>query len=270
MLTGEVMSRDVIAVQRDATLAQALRLIVNARISGLPVVDEAGGVIGILTEGDLLRRAETGTEAHSGWLANFFGSGGQAGRYVRAHTRRVADLMTAEVVSVAEDTPLSNVVRTMEQYRVKRLPVLRAGKLVGLVSRADLVSALAKALPSVEQTADDTTIIQRIQEELGTQPWAHPRAVSVACENGNVVLDGCVFDMREREAVRVLAEGVPGVKRVENRLACVGPNTGTLMWLVLRLLLSGPTSFVGKLKADGRNRIYTSRTILRVRPHGYR
>ena len=125
---------------------------------------------------------------------------------------------------------------------------MRASKLVGLISRADLMSALAKALPLVEQTVDDATIVQHIQEELGTQPWAHPRAVSIGCGNGDVVLDGWAFSMREREAIRALAEGIPGVKRVENRLVCVGPDIGTFMWLMLRLLLSRPTNFLGQLK----------------------
>ena len=230
MLTGEVMSREVIAIRQDATLAKAVRLMVDARISGLPVVDEAGRLVGIVTEGDLLHRAETGTEKKGGWLANLFAAGTQAGRYVQAHTRRVADLMTPEVLSVEEDTPLSEVVQLMEQHHVKRLPVLRDDKVVGIISRADLVRALGEAVAPVAQTADDATIVQRIREELVGQPWAHSRAVSIACENGEVVLDGCVFDMREREALRVVAEGIPGVKSVDNRLACVEPNTGTLIY----------------------------------------
>jgi CBS domain-containing protein len=230
VLTREVMSREVLAIRRDATLPQAVRLMLDKRISGLPVVDEAGHVVGVLTEGDLLRRAETGTAVQGGWLANLFASGAQAGRYVQAHTRRVADLMTPEVVSVAEDTPLSEVVRLMERYRIKRLPVLRDAKLVGLVSRADLVRAVGEAMVPAALTADDATIVQRIREELGKQPWAHARSLSIACENGEVVLDGCVFDMRERDAVRVLAESIPGVKSVDNRLACVEPNTGTMIY----------------------------------------
>jgi CBS domain-containing protein len=230
VLTGEVMSREVVAVRQDATLGPAVRLMLDKQFSGLPVVDEAGRLVGILTEGDLLRRVETGTEAKGGWLANFFGAGAQAARYVQANTRRVADLMTPEVVSVAVDTPLSEVVQLMEQYHIKRLPVLRDGKLAGIISRSDLVRALGDALAPVAHTADDATVVHRIREELGKQPWAHTRAVSVACENGHVVLDGCVFDMREREAVRVLAENIPGVKAVDNRLACIEPNTGTMIY----------------------------------------
>lgn len=222
MLTGEVMTREVIAIRRDATLIQAVRLMMDARISGLPIVDEAGRVIGILTEGDLLRRAETGTKVKSGWLANFFGApGAQAGRYVQAYTRRVADLMTSAVVSVEEDTPMSEVVRLMERYRIKRLPVLRDGRLIGLISRADLVRALGQALLSAAQTADDATIVQRIQEKLRGQPWAE-RRISIVCENGEVVLDGWVFDRRVWAAYRALVESVPGVKRVEDRLVFYG------------------------------------------------
>lgn len=224
------MWREVIAIRRDATLAQAVRLMVDKRISGLPVVDEAGRLVGIVTEGDLLRRAETGTEAQAGWLANLFAAGTQAGRYVQAHTQRVADLMTPEVVSVGEDAPLNEVVQLIEENRIKRLPVLRDGKLVGIISRADLVRALSEELIQVAQTADDAMIVQRTREELSKQPWAHSRAICIACQNGEVVLDGCVFDMRERDAIRVLAEGIPGVKSVDNRLACVEPNTGTVIY----------------------------------------
>jgi CBS domain-containing protein len=221
MLSGEVMSREVVTVRQDATLEHAVGLMLDKQFSGLPVVDEAGRLVGVLTEGDLLRRVETGTEAQGGWLANFFSTGAQAERYVQANTRRVADLMTPEVVSVAEDTPLADVVRLMEQHRIKRLLVLRDGRLVGLISRADLVRALRQALLSAAQTADDATIVQRIQEKLRGQPWADPR-ISIACENGEVVLDGWLFDRRVGAAYRALVESVPGVKRVENRLVYYG------------------------------------------------
>ena len=145
MNAGEVMSRNPIAVPAEAGLAEALRLMFDHRISGLPVVDGKAGLVGILTEGDLLRRSELGTAGQrSRWL-DLLMTGRLASEYVRSNTRRVSEIMTRDVVSVAEDTPLTEVVRLMERHRIKRMPVLRDGALIGIVSRADLLRAPAAA-----------------------------------------------------------------------------------------------------------------------------
>lgn len=152
MNAGEVMSHNPIAVPAEAGLTEALRLMFDHRISGLPVVDSKAALVGILTEGDLLRRSELGTAGQrSRWL-DLLMTGRLASEYVRTNTRRVSEIMTHDVVSVAEDTPLPQVVRLMERHRIKRVPVMRDGALIGIVSRADLLHALHRLLVAEPNT----------------------------------------------------------------------------------------------------------------------
>ena len=145
MKTAEIMTEPVVSVSPEATIEEAARLMVEKRISGLPVLD-AGNLVGIVTEGDLIRRPETGTERrHSRWL-EFFLSAGRTQEYVRSHARKVGEVMTRNVVSVDKDTSLGQVVKLMEQHGIKLIPVLENDRLVGIVSRANLVGALANAL----------------------------------------------------------------------------------------------------------------------------
>ena len=174
MNASEVMTRKVISVLLDAPIGDAIRLMLDHRISGLPVVDGDSKVIGILTEGDLLRRAETGTERQRPrWLELLLGPGRLAGEYVRTHGRRVGEIMTEDVVCVAEDTPLVEIVRLMEGRRVKRLPVLRGDALVGIVTRADLVRALAQLIEKEPASASDGDEIREcVLAELAKTAWA--------------------------------------------------------------------------------------------------
>ncbi len=230
MLVADLMSRSIVAISPDAPLAQAIRLMIDHRVSGLPVIDAEGRAVGMLTEGDLLRRVETGTEGTApGWFASFFFRGRLAEQYVQTHGRRVAEVMTPDVTCVEEDTPLAEVVALMQRKRIKRLPVVRGEKVVGIVSRADLVRVVGESLGKNTATADDAEIRRQILEGIARAPWA-PTSVSVAVENGIVLLDGCVFDMRGRSAIGVLAENARGVKRVENRIICVEPETGTIIY----------------------------------------
>lgn len=230
MNAADIMSPVVIAVEPAAPLVQAVRLMIENRISGLPVLDAGGRAVGILTEGDLLRRVETGTAGKpAGRFAVLFMPGRLAGEYVQTHTRRVADVMTPEVISVEETTSLEQVVETMRRQRIRRVPVTRGGVVVGIVSRADMLRALAKKLDIPAAAESDAAIRDAILAELARQSWAPQRSVTIAVAGGVVEIDGVVFDLRQRDAFRVVAENVPGVKRVENRLVCVEPNTGTLM-----------------------------------------
>ena len=226
MNAGEVMSRNPIAVPADAGLAEALRLMFDHRVSGLPVVDGKAELIGILTEGDLLRRSELSTEGQrSRWL-DLLMTGRLASDYVRTNTRRVSEIMTRDVVSVAEDTPLTEVVRQMERHRIKRVPVLREGALIGIVSRADLLHALQRLLVAEPKTAaSDETIRRHVLDELAQAPWA-PHGLTVDVANGVVTLDGVILDERMRRAVRVAAENVPGVKAVVDYILWVEPHSG--------------------------------------------
>ena len=226
MNAGEVMSRNPIAVPAEAGLAEALQLMFDHHISGLPVVDGKAGLVGILTEGDLLRRSEIGTAGQrSRWL-DLLITGRLANEYVRTHTRRVDDIMTRDVVSVAEDTPLTEVVRLMERHRIKRVPVVRDGALIGIVSRADLLRAIRRLLVAEPKTAaSDETIRRHVLDELAQAPWA-PHGLTVDVGNGVVTLDGVILDERMRRAVRVAAENVPGVKAVVDYILWVEPHSG--------------------------------------------
>ena len=230
MNAGEVMSRNPIAVPAQAGLAEALQLMFDHHVSGLPVVDGKAGLVGILTEGDLLCRSELGTAGQrSRWLDLLMTTGRLASDYVRTHTRRVDEIMTRDVVSIAEDTPLTEVVRLMERHRIKRVPVMRDGALIGIVSRADLLRAIRRLLVAEPKTAaGDETIRQHVLAELAQAPWA-PHGLTVDVANGVVTLDGVILDERMRRAVRVAAENVPGVKAVTDRIVWVEPHSG---WIV--------------------------------------
>ena len=229
MNAGEVMSHNPIAVPAEAGLAEALRLMFDHHVSGLPVADGKTRLVGILTEGDLLRRSELGTAGQrSRWL-DLLMSGRLASEYVRTHTRRVSEIMTRDVVSVAEDTPLTEVVRLMERHRIKRVPVLREGALIGIVSRADLLHALQRLLVAEPKTAaSDETIRRHVLDELAQAPWA-PHGLTVDVANGVVTLDGVILDEQKRRALRVAAENVPGVKAVVDHIVWVEPVTG---WVI--------------------------------------
>jgi CBS domain-containing protein len=231
MKASDVMSRDIVSIGRAATVLEAIRLMLGRQISGLPVLDEAGKAVGILTEGDLLRRTETGTERHRPrWLEILMGPGRMAGEYVRTHGRKVDEVMTRELISVTEDTPLDDVVELMESRRIKRVPVFSGDALVGILSRADLLRALARALEERPPAPhDDEAILQSIQAELAKAAWVPRDGFGITVTDGVVRLDGVILDEKEREALRVVAENTPGVKDVEDRLVWIEPVSGTVL-----------------------------------------
>ena len=233
MNVADVMTETVISVTPETTIAEAARLMLQHRISGFPVVDPSGAVVGVITEGDLLRRAETGTERHHArWLEFLISPGRLAREYANANARKVGEIMTEDVVSVAPQDTLAEVVRLMEDRHVKRLPVITAGRLVGIVSRANLVRALVLNLPKPPGTptetgvADDAEIRERILAEVDKQPWGPRASVDVRVKDGVVELFGTIIDERERTALQVLAENIPGVKAVRDHLVWVEPMSG--------------------------------------------
>jgi CBS-domain-containing membrane protein len=193
------------------------------RISGLPVVDSDGYVVGIVTEGDFLRRADTGTQRkRTRWVEFLVGPGRLAEEYVRSSSRRIEDVMTRSVHTISEDTPLSDAVDLMERHRIKRLPVLRDDKLVGIVSRANLLHALASLAQEVKSTpGDDEAIRECLLAELDQQSWAPLGQINVIVRNGIVELWGTLLDERKRRALIVAAENVRGVKSVRDHLVYV-------------------------------------------------
>jgi CBS domain-containing protein len=226
MKAHDVMTWGVISVEPDAPVMRAARLMLQHRISGLPVVDAKGKLVGIVTEGDFLRRGELGTQnRRSRWLEFLIGPGRLATEYVRACGRKVEEIMTPNPHTIAANTELSEVVRLMERHRVKRLPVVQDGKLVGIVSRSNLLRALASVARDVKKPAHgDFAIRERILAECATQPWA--TEINPLVRNGVVDLWGTITDERERQAFIVVAENIPGVKAVHDHLVWVDAMSG--------------------------------------------
>ena len=231
MNASDVMTRNVLSVRPEATIAEAIRLMLDNRISGLPVLDETGRLVGILTEGDLLRRGETGTERHRPrWLEILMGPGRLAEEYVRTHGRRIAEVMTRDPVGVSPDTPLEEIVALMERHRIKRVPVLDGDVPVGILSRADLLRGHAGALAEAPvAAASDEEIHERILAELARAAWVPRDGVAITVKNGVVDLNGVILDEKERVALRVAAENVPGVRAVQDHLVWVEPVSGTVI-----------------------------------------
>jgi CBS domain-containing protein len=223
MQVKDVMSQNVIAVEADESILKAARLMLQNRISGLPVVDKDGELVGIVTEGDFLRRSEIGTQRRRPrWLEFIVGPGRLAQDYVQASGRKVEEVMTPNPHCVGEDDSLQAVVEAMERHRVKRLPVTRDGKMVGIVSRANLLHALASLDHGARAPAGpDWSIRNAILAALGEQHWA-PH-INVVVSNGVAELWGTITDDRERKGLLVLAENVPGVKQVRDHLVWVEP-----------------------------------------------
>jgi CBS domain-containing protein len=232
MQVKDVMTSPVLSVEPDSTVAQAVQIMLQRRISGLPVIDKTGRLVGILTEGDLLRRAETGTEhRRPRWLEFLLGPGRLAEDYTRTHGRKVGDIMTAEPLTVTESTPLEEVVTLMEKRRIKRVPVVRGQEVVGIVSRANLIHALAGVAREVKPAAaGDQAIREQVLAELARQPWAPVALIDIVVRNGVVELWGTITDERERQAIVVAAENVPGVKAVKDNLAWVEPMSGMVFY----------------------------------------
>lgn len=224
----DVMQRDLITVTPDTALDDAVHLMVTHRISGLPVVDASGEVVGILTEGDLLRRSELRTEATvPAWIGWLTGQGRAAREYVREHARKVGELMTVPVITVTAQTELGEVVALMESRRVKRVPVLQQGRLVGILTRSDLMRALEILLPKTEtRPVADADLRHRLLASLREQRWVPRVSFDVKVVNGVAELLGVVTDERAREAIRVLIENTPGVRGVVDRLIWIDPMSG--------------------------------------------
>jgi CBS domain-containing protein len=226
MKVRDVMTPRVISIETDASITRAVRLMLQNRISGLPVVGPKGELVGMVTEGDFLRRGELGTQRRRNrWLELLIGPGRLADEYVHTRGRKVEEVMTREPITVTQDTPLDEVVRLMERHRIKRLPVLREGELVGIVTRTNIMHALVSLAAETKAPAgDDATIREQILVECGKQSWA-PMA-DVVVRNGVVELWGTITDDRERAAIIVVSENVPGVKAVYDHLVWIEPNSG--------------------------------------------
>lgn len=231
MNAGDVMTQSTVTIDPDASIMHAIHLMLKRRISGLPVVDNAGALVGIVTEGDLLRRAELGTQKRRPrWIEFLIGPGRLASEYVGACGRKIHDVMTTSVHTVTEDTPLTEVVQIMESRQVKRLPVVRAGKIVGIVSRANLLRALVSmGRDTAPANVTDASIRKHLLGELEKQSWAPMALVDVIVRHGVVHLWGTLTEERQRQGIRVMAENTPGVKRVVDHLVWIEPISGIVV-----------------------------------------
>jgi len=208
-------------------VADAARIMLANHVSGLPVLDEQERLVGIVTEGDLLRRAELGTDGKpAGWLKAFLLPSSAASDYVHTHCRHVSGVMSHNPVFVAPDTELTEVSELMLRKHIKRLPVLEDARLVGVISRSDLLRVLARKLLEMPEPASDEAIGLYIKSELGAAHWAPRSGIRIAVKDRVVALEGVIFSDEERQAVVVIAENAPGVKGVQDQLTFVDPGSG--------------------------------------------
>ncbi len=227
MRAHQIMTRPVVTVSSETTIVEAANTILQRHVSGLPVVDAAGKLVGIISEGDFLRRSEIGTQRKRGQFLRFILGAGQAATdFVHEHGRKVAEIMTREPLTISEDTTLEDIVELMEKNHVKRLPVMRGDQVVGIVSRANLLQAvatLARQIP--DPTADDDHMRNRVIDALSKNDWC-PFGLSVIVRDGIVHLSGVITEERSRKAAIVGAENVAGVRKVRDHLCWVDPMSG--------------------------------------------
>lgn len=226
MKVRDVMTRNVISIAAGESVLNAAQIMLQNKISGLPVIDKDGKLVGMVTEGDFLRRGELGTlRRRPKWLEFLLGPGRLASEYVHTAGSKVEDIMTEKPATVIEDDSLETVVELMERRRIKRLPVMRDGRIVGIISRANLLHGLASlARDAQPEAGDDTAIRDAILATLGKQIWAP--SVNVVVKNGVAEIWGTITDERERQACVVAIENVPGVKGVHDHLVWVEPMSG--------------------------------------------
>jgi CBS-domain-containing membrane protein len=220
MNAADMMTSPVVTIGPQATVRDAAWTMLTHRISAVPVLDGQRRLVGILSEGDLLRRAETGTQRRRSWWGMFgLGSEQLAAEFVKSHGRKVADVMSRNVITAREHTPAPEIARLMETHGIKRVPIVADGKLVGIVSRADFLTALT----GVQQAAtaanrDDAALRAAIVARLGRMPWIQPSIVNVAVRDGIVELTGLTDSHAQRRAVRIVVETTPGVRTVQDNM----------------------------------------------------
>ena len=218
----DVMVRDVVTVHPETAVADVVKLLSKHDVSALPVVDSDGRVLGIVSEADLVHRVEIGTEKHrSWWMEAVTGASVLAGDFAKSHGKKVEEVMTTEVVSAAEDTPLAEIATLLERHRIKRVPIVRDGKVVGVVSRSNLIQALASVVGRTNGTAteeSDRVIRNEVLSRLNGQDWTDFGERNIIVSHGVVHVWGLVGSEAERKALTALAEGVPGVSGVSDEM----------------------------------------------------
>lgn len=229
MQAKDVMTTKVITVTPDTAVPEIARSLLAHGISAVPVVDAGGRLVGIVSEGDLLHRAEAGTERPPSWWLSLVTSSEEKVRdYLKSHGLRAAEVMSKEVVTVSEDTPLQDVAMLLETHRIKRVPVLKDGALVGIVSRANLLHGLiARTEAPVTPSADDRSLRNAVMRAIeATSAPSH--LINVLVTRGQAQIWGLVATPEEADAVRVAAQTVPGIKNVESHVTVLKRGARTL------------------------------------------
>lgn len=228
MRARDVMSTEIVCIDVKETVFDAAEVLLGAHISAAPVVNDKGTIVGIVSEADLIRRAEIGTAEAKGWLGRLLDSESSAAHaFVAAQTRRVVDVMTKDVVTADEDATLRELVELMERHNIRRIPIVRAAAVVGIVSRADLLRALLSREPdSLILQPTDKTLRENVVDAVENRPWTSRWPVNVFAHDGVVHLWGFVEGKEVRDAYRVAAETVPGVRRVKNHLRAMPASVG--------------------------------------------
>ena len=227
MRAHQIMTRSVVTVSPETTIVDAANLMLQRHVSGLPVVDPGGKLVGVVSEGDFIRRSEIGTGRKRGrWLRFILGPGRSASDFVHEHGRKVSEVMTKSPLTVTEDTSLPEIVDLMEKNNVKRLPVMHGDKVVGIVSRANLLQAVASLAREVpDPTSDDDHIRNRVIHALEKNDWC-PFGLNVVVRDGIVHLSGVITEEYARQAAVVAAETIEGVKKVHDHLCWVDSMSG--------------------------------------------
>ena len=221
MRAADVMVTNVITVRSDTSVREIAEILLANRISAVPVLDKAGNMVGIVSEGDLIHRVEVGTERHPSWWLEFMaGKQTLAQEFIKSHARRAADLMTRNVITVKAGMPLGELASLLEKHRIKRVPVVDdSGKIIGIVSRANLVQALINLRPEITgKTIGDSVLRGNIFAQLRSEPW-WPGGVEIIVHSGDVELWGIVESQVQKDAIRVAIEVMPGVRTVSDNLS---------------------------------------------------
>ena len=230
MKARDIMVTNVITVGPNSSVRDVADILLKHRISALPVVDKHGKLIGIISEGDLVRRAELGTDyRRSWWLGIFMRKSNEelAIEYLKSHARRVKELMTRDVITARPATPLRNIAELLEKHHIKRVPILASGKVVGIVSRANLIQALATLRKEIEpNTVTDSMIREKVMALFRSEQWSKQAILNATVQDGTVKLWGQVDSEAEREAARVAAESVAGVRVIENNVLVLPAGNG--------------------------------------------
>ena len=222
-----VMTRDVVAVTPHTTIEEAAKIMLRMHISGLPVIDDTGNLVGVVSESDFLRRSEIGTgRNHAAWLKFFMGPGRAAAEFIHERGRKVEDVMTRKVITVREETSLADIVALMEKHDIKRVPVMRGKSTIGIVTRSNLLQAMASLAHEIpDPTADDEHICQRVTRAVDATDW-RPIGFRVTCRRGIVQLHGLITTDEARRATIIAAENTNGVKEVHDHLCLVDTYSG--------------------------------------------